>query len=452
MTPQTQEGVRGFSSTMTSADGTREGWLSVVRILFAWYLLTFGSVKSAIAVSALPETYFNPPLGPFMLLSAAPSGIVIFGLQAVVTLGLLLLLIGYRTSVVSYVVPILLIVLAGIRFSTGKIDHDILLYLLPLFLARSWGTRLSLRPEKYLRPRLDVLALFVGFFFLTSGILKASTGWLDPDYSATAGWLAFYQTNYGVETVLAGWLGDVSGAPLELLDWLTVLLECSILPLLFFRRTVAVALLFCLSFNIVVVLLFGINFSELFPVYLALLPLAIKTVEKLTYLAAGGILLLTVIIGNVGSLIGGAMTLGPFGLKVPMFWVFAALMGIVITYVAIKSLRTESGYTVSRRTSIVVISLLSVPLVITVFWTEPYPAIIGPGFRGGITGELRQVWMKDGQEVRPREVFDGSPYSTNISLYGWPSPQGQGHEYRPWDTNETPELPEEVTVEWVRVR
>ncbi|GAA1205406.1 hypothetical protein GCM10009655_00510 [Rhodoglobus aureus] len=437
---------------MATADGKREGWLSAVRILFAWYLLTFGSVKSAIAVEALPETYFNPPLGPFMLLNSAPNGIIIFGLQVAATLGLMLLLIGYRTALVSYVVPILFIVLAGIRFSTGKIDHDVLLYLLPLFLARSWGTRLSLRPERYLPPRLDVLALFVGFFFLTSGILKASTGWLDLDYSATAGWLAFYQTNYGVETVLASWLSDFSGAPLELLDWLTVLLECSILPLLFFRRTVAVALLMCLSFNIGVVLLFGINFSELFPVYLALLPLAIKAVEKLTYVVAGGLLLATVIIANLGPLIGGAVTFGPFGLKVPMFWVFAFLMGIVIAYTVIKSLRTEAGANVSLKTSMVVLSLLSVPLLITVLWTEPYPAIIGPGFRGGITGELKQVWIKDGQEVRPSEVFGGSPYSTNIGFYGWPSPQGQGHEYRPWDAGETPELPEGVTVEWVRVR
>ncbi|EPR77006.1 hypothetical protein ADILRU_0845 [Leifsonia rubra CMS 76R] len=452
VTTQAQQKVRFFPPVVAESGDGHDGWLSIVRILFAWYLLTFAQIKSASSIADLPDAYFEPPLGPLMFLGSAPSALVVTALQIGATVGLVLLLIGYRTMQLSYVLPVIFIVLAGIRFSTGKIDHDILIYLLPIFLARSWGARLAVRPERYIRPRLDVLALFLGFFFLSSGVIKALSGWLDWDYSATAGWLAFYQTNYGVETPLAAWLGGFSGPILELLDWATVVLECSILPLLLFKRTVAVALLFCLLFNVGVLLLFGIDFAELFPVYLALLPLAVKAPKQLSMLLSGGLLLVAVISASLNSLTRGVVTLGPFGTNMSIFWVFVFLVGSLIVHTAFTTVRTTSGYNVPLKSGALVVSILSVPLLLTLFWSEPYPAIIGPGFRGGITGELKQVWMKDGREAQPSEVFGGSPYSKNIGFFGWPSPEGQGHEFRPWDTQKPPELPDGVTVEWIRVR
>ena len=280
-----------FQLTMGAPLVANAGWLSFVRIFFSLYLLAFAQTRSAASIATLPDAYFNPPVGPLMVLSSAPSSIFLVLLQVLVTVGLILLLVGYRTALVSYSLPVVLIFLAGIRFSTGKIDHDILIYLLPLFLARAWGSQLAVRSERFAAPRLDILALFLGFFFLSSGVIKAASGWLDWDYSATASWLDFYRTNYGAETALSGFLSGVPAFMLELLDWATVLLECSILPLLLFKRTTALAVLLCLFFNVAVIFLFGIDFAELFPVYLALLPFALHTVKELRTTGVAGLAL-----------------------------------------------------------------------------------------------------------------------------------------------------------------
>lgn len=441
-----------FQLTMGAPLVANAGWLSFVRIFFSLYLLAFAQTRSAASIATLPDAYFNPPVGPLMVLSSAPSSIFLVLLQVLVTVGLILLLVGYRTALVSYSLPVVLIFLAGIRFSTGKIDHDILIYLLPLFLARAWGSQLAVRSERFAAPRLDILALFLGFFFLSSGVIKAASGWLDWDYSATASWLDFYRTNYGAETALSGFLSGVPAFMLELLDWATVLLECSILPLLLFKRTTALAVLLCLFFNVAVIFLFGIDFAELFPVYLALLPFALHTVKELRTTGVAGLAFVTVLAASWNSMTGGVVTLGPFATSGSIFWVFSIGVGCLAGYATWKTLWSTSGFVVSRKIGSVVISALSIPLLLTLVWTEPYPAVIGPGFRGGISGDLKQTWTKDGEEVGPKAIFDGSPYSQNIGFFGWPSPEGQGHEFRQWHGNGELELPAGVTVEWVRVR
>lgn len=370
-------------------------------------------------------------------------------LEIAITLGLFLLLVGWRTSIVSITLTLGFVVQSGIRFSTGKIDHDILLFLVPLFLASSWGARLALRPEKFKIPRLDIFGIFLGFFFLTSGLQKGLTGWLAVDHSSTQNWLYFYQNNYSFLGPIGKFVLSFPNFLLELLDWATVILECAILPLLLFRKLVPIALLLALSFNMVVYLIFGIDFSKLIPVYLVLLPIYFFPKMRLSMAKASIVVVATALSATINSLTQGILKIGPFSLEIPIFWITTSALLIAIGLTIFPTLKSSSGLTSKPISIIATIGILSIPFVLSVLWTEPYPAVIGPGFRGGITSEYRQIWKKDGEIVDPSDVFQvPAPFSKNIALFGWPSPQSQGHEFKKWNLDSQITLPNGVTVEW----
>jgi hypothetical protein len=77
--------------------------------------------------------------------------------------------------------------------------------------------------------------------------------------------------------------------------------------------------------------------------------------------------------------------------------------------------------------------VLTVPLLITILWTEPYPAIIGPGFRGNVNGCEQQMFTKDGNLVSPQSLFGiENPFAQNLGFHFFPNPEFQGHETREW--------------------
>lgn len=94
--------------------------------------------------------------------------------------------IGFFTRLSSVVFSVCYLFGTTFEYSFGKIDHFLLPYILPLFMAfAGWGEHYSVDSRHDLKPvnaklRVYVLAIFaltVAFSFFTSGLAKAVQGW-----------------------------------------------------------------------------------------------------------------------------------------------------------------------------------------------------------------------------------------------------------------------------------
>ena len=195
-------------------------------------------------------------------------------------LSLVLLLLGYQTRNISVLVSVLLIVSAGIRFSTGKIDHDILLLILPFMLRNSWGSAFAVKPQIF-RESTSLPSL-ISFFFFSSAVIKLTSGYLNLGSQSIYEWLKFYELNYGFLGVFGPAVANTSSLNLEILDYATVFVEVLIAILFFFRSTRVIAITLALIFHLVIFLIFGIDFSKLFLVYIALLIIPIRIEHRST--------------------------------------------------------------------------------------------------------------------------------------------------------------------------
>jgi hypothetical protein len=107
------------------------------RILYAASQLVGWQTLSVRPLAGLGAAFFFPPLGPFTLMSEYPPVRIIQGLYLGRDVALVSLLVGYRTPLAGWVVGITQIALAGFRYSAGKIDHELLVFALPIILSFS---------------------------------------------------------------------------------------------------------------------------------------------------------------------------------------------------------------------------------------------------------------------------------------------------------------------------
>lgn len=245
--------------------------LGVYRIAYSVFALLM-MVPTATWLRDMPRAFFNPPVSLAALFAGFPAPAVIYLLNAVALVLLALLLVGWRVPAVSVATACVLLVLKSWDYSTGKINHDILLVIAPLVLAGSgWGNALSVdaargrepAPERA-RPswHLALFAFITGLAMSTAGALKLAFGWLDPSVQATYRHLVMNNAGVGRSTWLSEILLRVDSAWLwKPADWSTVVLEIAFLPAILhpraFRTVLAVATLFHLG----VWLLFDIVFA-----------------------------------------------------------------------------------------------------------------------------------------------------------------------------------------------
>ena len=81
-------------------------------------------------LAGLGHVFFFPPLGPFEMLHGYPPLRVIQAVELYIAL--IALLVGYRTRAAGWAVGLTQVVLAGLRYSTGKIDHELLVFIVPV--------------------------------------------------------------------------------------------------------------------------------------------------------------------------------------------------------------------------------------------------------------------------------------------------------------------------------
>lgn len=134
--------IRLFDRWATSGTFTYSD-LAIYRIVYA--VLVLISLPQISFVSDFPDSLHAPFPGPFRLLSGVPPQPILFTIQVLLALSLACVAVGLHTRMASLATGVLLLVSFGFLYSFGKVDHTILVAVVPLMLCGSgWGDRLSL--------------------------------------------------------------------------------------------------------------------------------------------------------------------------------------------------------------------------------------------------------------------------------------------------------------------
>lgn len=242
--------------------------LAIYRIVYSVSVLCL--VPGIQWLDEYPDSMYAAPLGPFQLLTGFPELGTLTVLEIMRSFALVLLLLGIWTRWVSIVAAVLLLVTFGLSYTLGKIDHTQFLVIAPLLLGfANWGDRLSidsLLKRNVSRPTpqwpLRFLALVIGLSFFEAAAVKFGTGWLELSSQAVRGHFLEDFVARAADTWLTAWAFRFNVAPVwELLDWMTVILEFSILLTVPWWRAFRVALACATFFHLGVLLVMNIPFA-----------------------------------------------------------------------------------------------------------------------------------------------------------------------------------------------
>ena len=242
-----------------SAEGL--GLMRIFSSLFILFFLIPGEGISHFAwLSTMPADFFSPPPGPMMILDQFPPLAVFQTIHTILLVSLIAMLVGYRTKWASILTGVSILMLHGLIFSVGKINHEILIAVVPAAMAFSnWGGRFSIdsirkervgnEPESW---PLLLIAILIGFMMFTAGFPKILGGWLDPSTQATYGHLLNQFFVKERQDLLAEFFVQYDNVFLwEFLDWATILFEVgfllSVYKLKWFRMFLCFAVLFHFS-------------------------------------------------------------------------------------------------------------------------------------------------------------------------------------------------------------
>lgn len=247
------------------------GFMRIVLSLLLLILLIPGEgLRHLQFLSGLPSDFYAPPPGPMLLIDQFPSYTFFIALHTLSILAVIAMLFGYKTKWASLLSGLTILLLQGLIFSVGKINHEILLAFVPACMAFSnWGAAFSIdsrneegNSELESWP-LTLIALFLGFMMFTAGFPKVIGGWLDVTTQATQGHLLNQFYMRGRQDLLAETaLNFQSIFFWEFLDWATVLFEIGFLVAVFNKRW----------FNIFVCLAVLFHFSTMLILNIAFLP------------------------------------------------------------------------------------------------------------------------------------------------------------------------------------
>ncbi len=234
--------------------------LSFYRFFLAIFFLTL-YVPRYLWISQFPDSFFRPPPGPtYFFFSGFPPHAFFVGLNLMLITALVYLLAGRRVTLATLVVVGGFLIGNSWAYSFGKIDHDILIVIAPLFLLLAgWNGIGPVRSWP-----LALWAASVALAMFTAACQKATTGWLDPTTSATLGHSlrnAIFEDRASIAWQLS--VQTLPFAAWKAMDYGTVLFEASF-PLVVFKRRAflaacAVACLFHFGVMLVMKIVFITN-------------------------------------------------------------------------------------------------------------------------------------------------------------------------------------------------
>ena len=248
--------------------------MRIFSALFILFFLIPGQGTSHFSwLSSMPPDFYAPPPGPMMLFDQFPPLLVFQIIHTVIVISLIAMLAGYRTRWSSVIAGVSILLLQGFIFSVGKINHEILVAVVPILMAFSnWGERFSI--DSFRKKNRDIiteswplplLAVIIGFMMFTAGFPKILGGWLDPSTQATYGHLLNQFFVKERQDLLSGFFVHLD-SPIfwEFLDWATILFEVgfliSVYKIRWFRFFLGGAVLFHFSTMLTLNIAFLPNF------------------------------------------------------------------------------------------------------------------------------------------------------------------------------------------------
>lgn len=260
-----------FETFSVSAEGL--GLLRIFTSLFILFFLIPGQGGAHFSfLSEMPGDFFAPPPGPMLLLDGFPDYAVFQVLHTLLLFSLIGMLFGYFTKTASIISGITILMLQGLIFSIGKVNHELLIATVPIIMSFSnWGAAFSIDSVRkgsandvHAWP-LTMLALIIGFMMFTAGFPKVLGGWLDPATQATQGHLFNQVFVRERDALLALWFINLDNVVFwELLDWATVFFEIVFLAAVasrkWFQRFICLAVCFHFSTMMMLNIAFLPNF------------------------------------------------------------------------------------------------------------------------------------------------------------------------------------------------
>jgi len=249
--------------------------LGAFRILYALTFVFLLGIPQFEYLSKLPDFLYNPPPGLARLFSGFPGPGVIHVIDVLIVISILAVLVGWQTRVASYVFGGLVILCKTWAYSLGKIDHDFLVWLVPLCLGWHWGRGVSVdalvrKNEQHSTVSWPITfyALFLAFGFFSAAVPKILGGWLDPSFSM---FREFVNVKLHRQAT-PDWMGELlSGihTPFiwEIFDWLTIAFEAGFLLALLNVRAFRIFTAVAVTFHLCVYMTLGIAFTAYFSIY-----------------------------------------------------------------------------------------------------------------------------------------------------------------------------------------
>lgn len=257
--------------------------LGLYRITYVLYIFFIYGIPDFTWIAEQPQYYYNPRLfSVAALVGDYPGQLFFYGLQALITLGFAMLLVGWHTRKVSIGLSVLVVVAKSFAYGFGHLDHDLFAWITPIIMAPSaWGEAYSVDAWNHRNrpaPRntgwsLHLLALLLAFAMLSAGMTKLLGGWLSFSNKAVHAHLAYNYYVVGRHDLLATPFMHIRSAVFwEIMDWTAVLFELAFMVAMFrlrwYRMIIGVALVFH-GLNMVML---NIPFTENLGAYLAYLP------------------------------------------------------------------------------------------------------------------------------------------------------------------------------------
>ncbi|TVR28061.1 MAG: hypothetical protein EA390_12895 [Balneolaceae bacterium] len=258
-----------------SAEGL--GLMRIFSSLFILFFLIPGEGALHFAwLSTMPADFFSPPPGPMMILDQFPPFAVFQAIHTILMVSLIAMLAGYRTKWASILTGVSILLLQGLIFSVGKVNHEILIAVVPAAMAFSnWGGRFSIdsirKEPKNSEPEswpLLFIAILIAFMMFTAGFPKILGGWLDPSTQATYGHLLNQFFVKERQDLLAAFFVQFDNVIFwEFLDWATILFEVGFLVSVFKLKWFRIFLCFAVLFHFSTMMSLNIAFLPNFLAY-----------------------------------------------------------------------------------------------------------------------------------------------------------------------------------------
>ena len=252
-----------------------EKYLSIYRIVFCIYLLFIIGLPDVSSLYLNDSLLFNPPSLNFInfFTNDFPSQSLGLFLSIFLQLTFFAVLFGWKTKYSSLILSLTLLISNGFLFTFGKIDHNIVMVLIPFAMSHSgWGNCYSIdkknneliEGDNGFSVFLVTLILSLGMF--SAGITKVATGWLNPNLNGAQkhiyNYLAFNENEsfyflYEIESRVF-W---------KTLDYLTLFLETGFFFSMFNFKRIQFLSGLAVFFHFFIWLSMGIAFLPHFIVY-----------------------------------------------------------------------------------------------------------------------------------------------------------------------------------------